>query len=57
MNQEDVLFIAEVAKLATHPIGAKRLSTDKALIDRMVEIRRKYSRQQFDELVKQAKEV
>jgi hypothetical protein len=57
MNQEDLMFMMELLRIARSPDAVKRLSTDKKLIDRMVEVRQKYSRQQFDELSKQAEEM
>lgn len=57
MNQEDLLFIAEVSRIAKKPDCIKRFSTDKELINRIVDIRRKYGRQQYDELIKQAEEL
>jgi hypothetical protein len=57
MNQEDLMFMMELLRIARSPDAVKRFSTDKELMDRMVEVRRKYSRQQFDELSKQAEEM
>jgi hypothetical protein len=57
MNQEDLMFMVELTRIARRPDAVKRFSTDKELMDRMVEVRRKYSRQQFDELSKQAEEM
>ena len=57
MNQEDLMFMVELLKIARRPDAVKRLSTDKGLIDHMVELRQKYSREQFDALAKQAEEV
>jgi len=57
MNQEDLLFMVELTRIARSPDAVKRFSTDKELMDRIVEVRRKYSRKQFDELSKQAEEM
>jgi hypothetical protein len=57
MNQEDLLFMVELTQIARRPDAVKRFATDKELMDRIVEVRRKYSRKQFDELSKQAEEM
>ena len=57
MNQEDLLFMAELTRIARRPDAVKRFATDKELHHRIVEVRQKYSRQQFKELSKQAEEV
>ncbi len=57
MNQEDLLFMAELTRLAKRPDAVKHFATDKELIDRIVDIRRKYGVKQYAELVKQATEV
>lgn len=57
MNQEDLLFMAELTRIARRPDAVKRFATDRELHNRIAEVRSKYSRRQFDELSKQAKEV
>ena len=57
MNQEDLMFMVELLKIARRPDAVKRFATDKELHNRMAEVRRKYSREQFDELSKQAEEM
>jgi hypothetical protein len=57
MNQEDLLFMAELMRIARRPDAVKRFATDRELHNRIVEVRSKYSKRQFDELSKQAKEV
>ena len=57
MNQEDLMFMVELTRIARSPDAVKRFATDKGLHHRIVEVRQKYSRQQFDELSKQAEEM
>jgi hypothetical protein len=57
MNQEDLLFMVELTRLARRPDAVKRFATDKELHNRITEVRRKYSKEQFDELSKQAEEM
>jgi hypothetical protein len=57
MNQEDLLFMVELTRIARSPDAVKRFSTDKELMHRIIEVRQKYSRKQFDELSKQAEEM
>jgi len=57
MNQEDLLFMAELTRIARRPDAVKRFATDRELHNRITEVRSKYSRQQFDELSKQAEEM
>jgi len=57
MNQEDLMFMVELLLIARSPDAVRRFSTDKELHNRMAEVRQKYSRQQFDELSKQAEEM
>jgi hypothetical protein len=57
MNQEDLLFMVELTQIARRPDAVKRFATDKELLTRMAEVRRKYSKEQFDELSKQAEEM
>ena len=52
MNQEDLLFMVELTQIARRPDAVKRFATDKELLNRTAEVRRKYSRKQFDELLK-----
>ena len=56
MNQEDLLFMAELTRIARRPDAVKRFATDRELHNRIAEVRSKYSKRQFDELSKQAKE-
>ena len=57
MNQEDLMFMVELTRIARSPDAVKRFATDRELHHRIVEVRQKYSRQQFDELSKQAEEM
>jgi hypothetical protein len=57
MNQEDLLFMAELTRIARRPDAVKRFATDRELHNRIAEVRSKYSRRPFDELSKQAEEM
>jgi hypothetical protein len=57
MNQEDLMFMVELLKIARSPDAVKRFATDRELHNRIAEVRQKYSRKQFDELSKQAEEM
>jgi len=57
MNQEDLMFMMELTRIARSPDAVKRFATDRELHHRIVEVRQKYSRKQFDELSKQAEEM
>lgn len=57
MNQEDLMFMVELLKIARRPDAVKRFATDKELHNRMAEVRRKYNREQWTALSKQAEEV
>ena len=57
MNQEDLMFMVELLQIARRPDAVKRFATDRELHNRMAEVRRTYSREQFDELSKQAEEI
>jgi hypothetical protein len=52
MNQEDLLFMVELTRIARSPDAVKRFATDRELHHRIVEVRQKYGRKQFDELLK-----
>jgi hypothetical protein len=54
MNQEDLMFMVELTQIARRPDAVKRFATDTELLNRMAEVRRKYSKEQFDALSKQA---
>lgn len=57
MNQEDLLFMVELTRIARRPDAVKRFATDRELHNRIAEVRQKYSRQEFDALSKQAEEM
>jgi hypothetical protein len=52
MNQEDLMFMVELTRIARRPDAVKRFATDRELHHRIAEVRQKYSRKQFDELLK-----
>jgi hypothetical protein len=57
MNQEDLLFMVELTQIARRPDAVKRFATDRELLNRMAEVRSKYSREQWTALSKQAEEM
>jgi len=57
MNQEDLLFMVELTRIARRPDAVKRFATDRELHNRIAEVRQKYGRKQFDALSKQAEEI
>jgi hypothetical protein len=57
MNQEDLIFVGEMTRLAQTPEGVKRLIYDKDLMDRLIEVHNKYCRDEFNEAINQAREA